>query len=574
MGVNNGSNVYPVFFTGDGYQPADGVAFGSNHLVNSGTATITMTVTNDGSESTTYSVSQLPGGSLVDSGEVASVPIFPEEYSFATIATLNTAQLSGTYGSEFIVSNDGNSLDPNESFSYFVYLLDAPALTHNGDTTVNASASATLSVSNGATAPHAGARRAAAELTEVSIAGPFQVSTWTGVTTGVLGNEFVLAGDTATATVSTRRGLPSGTYIGNVRLGVNTKSENGFFVSGAEPLDDIVWDLSTTVPGRDNVTHPLVLGQSFSVVPSINNPTSAAVLLDGTSSASQMVTLAFGSDPEDGSAPSAIVFGTPADLHFELPGDQYVLQLAYVDGELPIGFVEKDARVMYYDSTAMEWIRAIDANSDGGAGDQLFQGSFDEFVASLAGASVPLSAQGVDTINNQIWAVLDHNSLLSTGALLSSLNCDFDGANACSLDDLNSLLGEGAVADGVVVTPGVNEQFDLNYDGLIDTTDRDLWLARAARATGRELPFLPGDANLDGVVNELDFQAWQNHLFSVTTSWNSGDFNGDGLVDVKDFNVWNKYKSVAADTASVPEPASGLGLAVGVLGLWGARRRV
>ncbi len=104
---------------------------------------------------------------------------------------------------------------------------------------------------------------------------------------------------------------------------------------------------------------------------------------------------------------------------------------------------------------------------------------------------------------------------------------------------------------------------DLNGDGVVDATDVDqLCAALAANSTdprydlngdgsvgaadGEELVFnimgmLPGDANFDGLVDTSDFNIWNNHKFS-SGCYTEGDFNFDGLIDTSDFNMWNVNK--------------------------------
>ena len=81
---------------------------------------------------------------------------------------------------------------------------------------------------------------------------------------------------------------------------------------------------------------------------------------------------------------------------------------------------------------------------------------------------------------------------------------------------------------------------------------------------------LAGDANLDGIVDGVDFNIWNDHRNLEGTSWESADFNRDGVTDAADFELLsaNLFRS-AGDLARVPEPAgiTLLGLAVGLLGL-------
>ncbi len=77
--------------------------------------------------------------------------------------------------------------------------------------------------------------------------------------------------------------------------------------------------------------------------------------------------------------------------------------------------------------------------------------------------------------------------------------------------------------------------------------------------------FLYGDANLDGVVDDSDFNVWNNNMFAPIAAWSSGDFNADGVVDVSDFNVWNTNKfQVVSQALAVPEPEACLHFAVGM----------
>ncbi|MEM7312043.1 MAG: cytochrome c peroxidase [Planctomycetota bacterium] len=140
-------------------------------------------------------------------------------------------------------------------------------------------------------------------------------------------------------------------------------------------------------------------------------------------------------------------------------------------------------------------------------------------------------------------------------------NCDFNDDNLCNVDDLNQLLAEGPIRDGVPVD-GTNAMFDMNGDGTLDNVDRDLWLFEAGQANGLREAYLLGDANLDGLVDVSDFNRWNLGKFTTSTDWDTGDFNGDGLVDVSDFNIWNLKKFTAA-TDAVPEPAGLLTLLLG-----------
>ncbi len=118
---------------------------------------------------------------------------------------------------------------------------------------------------------------------------------------------------------------------------------------------------------------------------------------------------------------------------------------------------------------------------------------------------------------------------------------DFDGDGLWNCRDIDLLIANLAAGEA-------DFSFDLNNDGLVDLHDRDAWLQIAAAQNGLPASYLVGDANLDGVVDTSDFNLWNVHKFTATAAWCSGDFNADGLVDTSDFNLWNinKYTETAA----------------------------
>ncbi len=136
------------------------------------------------------------------------------------------------------------------------------------------------------------------------------------------------------------------------------------------------------------------------------------------------------------------------------------------------------------------------------------------------------------------------------------LPCDFNDDEMCGINDLNLLLAEGPVVTGVSVTVD-NGLFDLDGDGVIDNADVAVWLRQAAESHGLASAYSVGDANLDGVVDGLDFDVWFTGRFGTTTDWDGGDFNGDGVVDVSDFNRWNESRATSSlPSEHLPEPAT------------------
>jgi hypothetical protein len=89
---------------------------------------------------------------------------------------------------------------------------------------------------------------------------------------------------------------------------------------------------------------------------------------------------------------------------------------------------------------------------------------------------------------------------------------------------------------------------------------------------------VPGDTNLDGVVNTADFNALASH-FNTTGSgvWMQGDFNNDGIVNALDFNVlaarFGQSMSAPALGGLVPEPSTAISMVGVALCALAARRR-
>ena len=88
-----------------------------------------------------------------------------------------------------------------------------------------------------------------------------------------------------------------------------------------------------------------------------------------------------------------------------------------------------------------------------------------------------------------------------------------------------------------------------------------------------ESTFLPGDANLDGRVDDIDATILAaNWLTPATATWGHGDFDASGTVDQDDLDLmaanWQKttldiLASASTSTSSVPEPAGFVMLLIG-----------
>jgi autotransporter-associated beta strand protein len=75
---------------------------------------------------------------------------------------------------------------------------------------------------------------------------------------------------------------------------------------------------------------------------------------------------------------------------------------------------------------------------------------------------------------------------------------------------------------------------------------------------------LPGDADLNGIVNTSDFMTLASNFAAATPFWAEGDFNNDGVVNALDFNALasNFGASLSAPALSTLVPEPGL---IGVL---------
>jgi FG-GAP-like repeat/GEVED domain len=120
---------------------------------------------------------------------------------------------------------------------------------------------------------------------------------------------------------------------------------------------------------------------------------------------------------------------------------------------------------------------------------------------------------------------------------------DFNADGDYDCQDINAL-------SAAVATNGSIAQFDLDNDNTLSLSDVSTWLALAGNtnlATGN--PYLPGDANLDAVVDGSDFGIWNANKFTRNANWCDGNFDANRDIDGSDFGVWNANKFTSADAA-------------------------
>ena len=76
-------------------------------------------------------------------------------------------------------------------------------------------------------------------------------------------------------------------------------------------------------------------------------------------------------------------------------------------------------------------------------------------------------------------------------------------------------------------------------------------------STTGPIPDMPGDANLDGVVNDADAAILASNWQTASgATWAMGDFNDDGAVNDIDATLLaaNWQSGIAGSNATVPEP--------------------
>ena len=166
-----------------------------------------------------------------------------------------------------------------------------------------------------------------------------------------------------------------------------------------------------------------------------------------------------------------------------------------------------------------------------------FKGEY-EFTISRNGEQQVVTAQLTDG-----GLVLD--------VTLQLLSGDIDGDGDIDSADLDALAAAAGTG---------NMTFDLDGDGVVSfvasgagvSSDSD-YLIRTLLGTEY------GDANLDGLVDIVDFDLLGQGFQGLGTGWLYGDFSGSGgMIDIVDFDLLGQFFGFSSKTAasSIPEPST------------------
>jgi hypothetical protein len=143
---------------------------------------------------------------------------------------------------------------------------------------------------------------------------------------------------------------------------------------------------------------------------------------------------------------------------------------------------------------------------------------------------------------------------------------DVNSSGATDAADMSALYGGFGPATWLL---------DLNVDGTVNIEDVKTMVTSVFRT-------VPGDFNLDGLVDGADYVVWRNNLGQTNAMFSQGDATYSGTVDMDDYAVWRsnfgfaRQSLVAAASgaaAAVPEPTAIVLAGIMVLCGQGLRRK-
>jgi hypothetical protein len=154
----------------------------------------------------------------------------------------------------------------------------------------------------------------------------------------------------------------------------------------------------------------------------------------------------------------------------------------------------------------------------------LNQGMWSSFVWRAMG-------MGVSSDRYFVWFSTLEDPAGSPTPCVSFAPGDFDGNGVWDCDDVDALVAE--------IFAGTNNPlFDLTGDGVVNSDDLADWLVIAgAENLPSGDPYVPGDANLDGVIDAVDYNIMYDNFNMEGVGYCGGDFNADGIVGIADVAI-------------------------------------
>ncbi len=163
---------------------------------------------------------------------------------------------------------------------------------------------------------------------------------------------------------------------------------------------------------------------------------------------------------------------------------------------------------------------------------------------------------GPEYTDEVYFMVLNHLALGSLTDSAQTIRLKFGGFGDSGINSLQRLNRDTGLVEVLPLTQlGPMWYYDLYLEG----GTADLFKYNTG-APFLMLDNLEGDANLDGVVNQLDINKVLSNWLTTGATWaNNGDVTGDGLVNQLDINeVLGNWLNVAEppEASGVPEPAT------------------
>ncbi|HEY3840026.1 MAG TPA: PEP-CTERM sorting domain-containing protein [Bryobacteraceae bacterium] len=219
--------------------------------------------------------------------------------------------------------------------------------------------------------------------------------TLTGTAPSVLLTNGFLAGATGTLTLNGGTLIPSGGMLNLTGASTITLTQ------GATPINAT----ALGVPVATQLTINVAAGSSFGTLPAVGNINVAsgtvASFLGGVNANGGSVSLLYLPAVQN-------LVSNPLQLHVSEFDNgthgKYVLEMSYNPATAAALGNAIDNYLAWFDPSDGTWKNAVFGNSDGGASAHFVNGAYD------ATTDFHLGWYGIDPTNDEVWAVVDHNS--------------------------------------------------------------------------------------------------------------------------------------------------------------------